>query len=117
MNFPKSKIAAVLTLLAGIALNTASASAHGTEASVALALGNAAQAGYATHTVAIDAGTKSVNVNQNDVVTFNLAGKSFTWQFGTFRAGTSFNLADIAPESFDSHGVRVYVAPDPLYRN
>lgn len=117
MYFSNNKIAAVLAVLTMGALSPVGAFAHDGHNHATAALGNAAQAAYATHTVAVDANVKSVNVDQNDVVTFDVAGKSFTWQFGTFRAGTSFDLADIAPEGFNTHGVRVYVAADPLYRN
>ena len=110
----KSKFAAVLVV---VALAPLAALAHQDQAHSNAALGSAAQAAAATRTVAITTGIQSVTVDQGDVVTFEVGGKSFTWQFDTLRPSGSFNLADIAPADVNVHGVRVYVAPNPLYRN
>lgn len=110
----KSKIAAVLVVAA---LAPLAALAHQGEVRSNPALGSAAQAAAATRTVAITTATHSINVDQGDVVTFEVGGKSFTWQFDTLRPSGSFSLADIAPAGVNAHGVRVYVAPNPLYRN
>ena len=67
--------------------------------------------------MAISAASKAVNVDNGDVVTFELEGKTFTWQFDTLRDNDRFGLSAIAPEGVDTHGVLVYVAPNPLYRN
>jgi len=114
MNSVKTKIAAVVAVLA---LSPLAAFAHDADSHVNRALGNAAQEAAATHTVTIKSGTKSVNVDQGDVVTFDVSGKKFTWLFDTLRSGNSFPLAEIAPHELDTQGVRVYVAPNPLYRN
>jgi len=114
MNSVKNKIAAILTV---VALSPLAAFAHDGVSQANPALGNAAQAAAATQTVAIKSGTKSVNVNQGDVVTFEVAGQAFTWQFDTLRSSTSFDLAEIAPHGFDTQGVRVYVASNPIYHN
>ncbi len=110
----KSKFAAVLVV---VALAPLAALAHQDQAHSNAALGSAAQAAAATRTVAITTGIQGVNVDQGDVVTFEVGGKSFTWQFDTLRPSGSFNLADIAPADVNVDGVRVYVAPNPLYRN
>jgi hypothetical protein len=114
MNFVKNKIAAILTV---VALSPAAAFAHDGVSQANGALGNPVQASAATQTVAIKSGTKNVNVNQGDVVTFKVAGQEFTWQFDTLRPSGSFDLAEIAPHGLDTQGVRVYVASNPLYRN
>lgn len=110
----KSKIATVLVVAAMAPL---AAIAHQGEVHTNPAFGSAAQAAAATRTVAITTSTQSVNVDQGDVVTFEVGGKSFTWQFDTLRPSGSFKLADIAPAGVDAQSVRVYVAPNPLYRN
>jgi hypothetical protein len=114
MNSVKTKIAALVAVLA---LGPLTAFAHDADSRVNPALGNAAQATAATHAVVIQTGTKSVNVDQGDVVTFQVAGQTFTWLFDTMRSGVSFDLAEIAPHGLDTQGVRVYVAPNPLYHN
>lgn len=114
MNPFKTKFAIILT---AVALSPLSSFAHNVDNHANVALGNFAQAAAATHTVVIKTGTKSVNVDQGDVVTFEVDGKAFTWQFDTLRMSGSFDLAEIAPQGFDTQGVRVYVAPNPLYRN
>jgi hypothetical protein len=114
MQSRKSKIAAILF---AAALTPLAAMAHEGDHHADRAYGTAVQDAAATRTVVIDAATKSVNVDQGDVVTFDVAGKSFTWQFDTLRPSGSFSLADIAPQGADVHGVWVYVAQNPLYRN
>lgn len=110
----KSKIAAFVTVAA---LSPLAAQAHDSVHQADPALGSAVQAVAATRTVAITAATKSVGVDQGEVVTFEVGGKSFTWQFDTLRPSGSLDLSAIAPDGVDAHGVRVYVAPNPLYRN
>lgn len=114
MNSVKTKIAAIVTVLA---LSPLAAFAHDADINANPALGSAAQITAATHTITIKSGTKSVNVDQGDVVTFEVGGQTFTWNFDTLRSGGSFDLAEIAPHGLDTRGVRVYVAPNPLYRN
>lgn len=114
MNSVKTKIAVILTV---VALSPLAAWAHDADSHANPALGSAAQATAATHTVAIKNGTKSVNVDQGDVVTFEVGGQTFTWQFDTLRSSGSFDLLEIAPHGLNTQGVRVYVAPNPLYRN
>lgn len=71
----------------------------------------------AIRTVNITSKTKYINVNQGDIIKFNVDGKVFTWQFDTFYPDDSFKLASIVPEGVDVPDIYVYVAPNPLYRN
>ena len=59
--------------------------------------------------------TKHVNVTQGETVKFVVGDKSFAWHFYTLRGSTSFALSKIAPKEIDTHRVRVFVAPNPLY--
>ncbi|MFP5393700.1 MAG: CzcE family metal-binding protein [Gammaproteobacteria bacterium] len=79
--------------------------------------GQAASASAATHTKKIGPKTKYVHVNHGDTVTFVVGHKTFTWHFDTNMSGANFPLAAIAPADVPTQGVRVYVAPNPLYLN
>lgn len=81
-----------------------------------LRFGMATASANADREVTIGAGTKWVNVNNGDTVTFNVSGKSFTYHFDTLHAEASFDLAKIAPAGVDTGTVTVYVASNPLYR-
>jgi hypothetical protein len=61
--------------------------------------------------------TKWVNVTDGETVKFDVNGKTFAWNVDTFGRDTSFDLAKIAPTGIQVNGVRVYVAPNPLYLN
>jgi hypothetical protein len=71
----------------------------------------------ATRTITVTSSTKYVNVDQGDVVTFVVNGKSFTWQFDTLRPSDSFDLSAIAPSGVSAPLVTIYVAPNPIYQN
>ncbi len=74
--------------------------------------GTAMEAGTADRTVTLADDAKYLNVNRNETVRINVAGKSFTWRFDTF--GTPvFKLSEIAPQGVDARDVTVYVAEDP----
>ncbi|WP_395400941.1 CzcE family metal-binding protein [Pseudoduganella sp. UC29_106] len=107
----------VVAILAVAALSPLAAMAHEGEIHINPAFGSAARTPEATRTVVITPWTKYVNVDQGDVVTFQIDGNAFTWQFDTLRPDTSFNLSAIVPAGFNARGVRVYVAPNPTYRN
>ena len=77
--------------------------------------GTAATAAANTRVIKVLPKTKHVNVNQGDTVNFVVGDKSFAWHFDTLRASTSFPLSKIAPKEIDTHRVRVYVSPNPLY--
>lgn len=74
------------------------------------------QASNADRQIVIDAGTKWVNVNNGDTVTFDVNGQSFTWHFETLHSEEVFDLAKIAPQAVSAGMVTVYVASNPLYR-
>jgi hypothetical protein len=77
--------------------------------------GTAATATATTRVINILPKTKSVNVTQGDTIKFVVGEQSFAWHFDTLRASDSFLLSKIAPKEVDTHRVRVYVAPNPLY--
>ncbi|WP_228892567.1 CzcE family metal-binding protein [Pseudoduganella aquatica] len=109
----KTKIAAVIAA----ALMPFAAMAHQPGMQANPALGSAVVAPAATRTIIVSPATKAINVDKGEVVTIEVEGKSFTWQFDTLRDSDSFALAAIAPEGISTHGVWVYVAPNPLYTN
>lgn len=58
--------------------------------------------------VNVDAG-KAINVNCGDVVTFQSAGKNFTWKFNS--AGhRPLDVRTIAPQGFTDKKLMVYVS-------
>ena len=74
--------------------------------------GTAVEAGNADRTVTLTDGAKHLNVQRNETVRINVAGKSFTWRFDTF--GTPvFKLGEIAPQAAAAKDILVYVAEDP----
>lgn len=79
--------------------------------------GAPAPAQAATRSIVISLSTKAVSVNKGDIVTFEVDGKRFTWQFDTLRDDDRFALAAIAPAGINTHDVWVYVSPNPLFVN
>lgn len=74
--------------------------------------GSAVQSGYADREVTLADGAKYLNVQRNETVKINVAGKSFTWRFDTF--GTApFRLGEITPQGSGGQDIMVYVANDP----
>lgn len=69
----------------------------------------------AGRTIAITPATKFVNVANGETVRFTIDGKSFGWHVYTFPNINEFDLKAIAPAGIAPAGVRVVVAPDPLY--
>ena len=78
--------------------------------------GTAVQAGKADREVTLADGAKYVNVNRNEVVKINVAGKSFTWRFDTLGL-SAIKLSEIAPPDIGAGNVTIYVSQDPNYRN
>lgn len=71
-----------------------------------------AVAGPADRSVAIDSGTRYLNVTRLETVQINAGGKSVTWKFDTL--GTqSFPLSQVVP---GLDGVTVYIAENPSYQ-
>jgi hypothetical protein len=109
LNFKHTTIALVF---AGLSAASHAAPPSGTAADYGVLV----PAGAAMRTIAIDAGTTSVNVANGETVRFTLDGQDFTWHFDTYRDATSFDLAAIVPAGVKAGAVRVYVASNPLYR-
>lgn len=110
----KTTIAAIFF---AAAVTPFAAMAHQADTPANPAFGSAAPAQAATRTVVISPSTKAINVEKGDVLNIEVDGKKFTWQFDTLRDSDRFALAAIAPEGISTHGVWVYVAPNPLYTN
>lgn len=113
----KNVKATIVSIIFAAAMAPFAAMAHQDNAVAGPALGRAAPVQAATRTIVISAATKFINVENGDVVTIDVDGKSFTWQFDTLRDSDRFALAAIAPAGINTHGVWVYVAPNPLYVN
>lgn len=115
MNLIKAKI---ITAFVIASLNPLLATAHSqSEVQVKKSLGTAVKTQAVIRSITILPAKKYVNVNQGDVVTFISDGKQFTWLFDTLRPTDDFNLSSIAPAEMITHGVRIYVGPNPLYAN
>jgi len=69
----------------------------------------------ATRIVNLTSGTQFVNVVAGDTVRFVNGSGEFAWSFDTSPIVASFDLAQVAPAGLLGHGLRVYVAPNPLY--
>ena len=80
-------------------------------------LGTTAPIAAATRTVTIAPQTRYVNVNQGDVVKFEVDGKVFAWQFDTDRPQGWLDLSLFAPKGTNTHKVEVFVGSNPLYQN
>lgn len=74
--------------------------------------GSAVQSGYADREITLTEGAKYLNVQRNETVKINVAGKSFTWRFDTFGAAP-FKLGEIAPQGVGGQDILVYIANDP----
>ena len=78
-------------------------------------LGDAALPASATRTIAIYPDTRYVNVTGGEIVKFIVGNQSFAWNFNG--RPSSFDLNAVAPPGVLDHGVKAYVAPNPLYMN
>ena len=78
-------------------------------------LGDSAPATAASRTIAITPDTKYVNVEGGQIVTFDVGGKTFTWDFDGAEDVTSFELNQVAPPDMLDHPVKAYVSPNPLF--
>jgi hypothetical protein len=74
--------------------------------------GSPVQSGYADREVTLTEGAKYLNVQRNETVKINVAGKSFTWRFDTF-GSAPFKLGEIAPQGSGGQDILVYVAENP----
>lgn len=114
MNFLKYKLTVTMML---VTLSPGLALANNVQHKSAADFGRQVADAAAIRTINITPKTKYINVNQGDIIKFNLDGKSFTWQFDTFSPNTSLKLISIVPDGIDAPNIHVYVAPNPLYRN
>jgi len=78
-------------------------------------LGSAALPASATRTIAIYPDTRYVNMTGGEIVKFTVGNQSFAWNFNG--RPSSFDLNAVAPPGVLDHGVKAYVAPNPLYMN
>ena len=97
-----------------VSLLTASLSASAVTPRADL-LGTPVPPAAANRTVALTSGTQYVNVTGGDVVRFQNGSQAFAWSFDTSPLVQVFDLAQVAPAGALDRGVRVYVAPNPLY--
>lgn len=107
----------IIAMFAAAILIPLGAMAANVEANKSHPKGSSAEATASTRTVKITQKAKYVNVRQGETVKFVVGDQTFTWYFDTYRNRDNFALSDIAPSDINTHGVRVYVAPNPLYQN
>lgn len=112
----KSLRKTIILLLSAATLSPLAAMAHHNGEYVKSPLGFAVAAPAAARNVTVDANTRYLNVNQGDVVQFNVDGQRFAWQFDTL-GDRPIDLATIAPADVHVHGVKVFVAANALLRN
>ncbi|MFT7772794.1 CzcE family metal-binding protein [Roseateles sp.] len=96
-----SLLFAVASVHAGVPSSDRMANGKSIHGEVAAATPNA-------RVVNVDAG-KAINVNCGDVVTFQSAGKSFTWKFNS-TAHRALDVREIAPQGFSDKKLMVYVS-------
>lgn len=80
-------------------------------------LGMPAPIAAAIRTITIAPQTRYINVNQGDIVKFEVDGKAFAWQFDVERPQGWLDLALFAPKGTSTYAVQVFVGPNPLYQN
>ena len=73
-------------------------------------LGVAAQPSAAQRTIAIDAKTRWITVEHDEVVRFVSNGQEFAWDFNGM--SSSFNLGKVAPAGALNRDLMVYVWPN-----
>jgi len=73
-------------------------------------LGSAAQASAAQRTIAIDAKTRWITVEHDEVVKFVSNGQEFAWAFHGM--SSSFKLSKVAPTGVLDRDLTVYVWPN-----
>jgi hypothetical protein len=81
-------------------------------------LGRLAMSAGAHRDIVVNADTRYVNVTNGQTVTFDVSGKRFTFAFDAWPYVDSVPLSTIAPKDVAvPSGVRVYIAPNPLYQD
>lgn len=107
----------IVILLSALALAPAAVYAHDGPHDQQRSLGSVAPVGIATRTIKIVPQTRYVNVNQGDIVEFEVDGKTFAWQFDTTHPQGWLDLGLFAPQGGNTYGVQVFVGQNPLYQN
>ena len=99
-------------LIPTLALLTLSAVSMTTTAKISETdmLGSAAQPSAAQRTIAIDAKTRWITVEHDEVVRFVSNGQEFAWAFNGM--SSSFNLNKVAPAGALDRDLKVYVWPN-----
>lgn len=99
----------LIPILALLTLSAVSATAVAkiTEADL---LGKAAQPSAAERTIVIDAKTRWITVEHDEVVRFVSNGQEFAWAFSGM--SSSFNLSKVAPADALDRDLKVYVWPN-----
>lgn len=108
MNRTISAAALIASLLFAVGAAQAGTAGNDTMLNGKSVHGEIVAAPQGARVVNVDAG-KAINVNCGDVVTFQSAGKSFTWKFNsaTHRA---LDVREIAPQGFSDKKLMVYVS-------
>lgn len=99
-----SFVAAALIGLAGVSAHAASTPPD--------LLGSPVTVESAERAIALNDGTRYVNVQYGETVRFDVDGKSFAVKFNGIRG--AFDLNDLAPAGVLNHTIRAYVSPSPL---
>jgi uncharacterized cupredoxin-like copper-binding protein len=97
-----------------VTLLTASISASAVSPRADL-LGSPVPAAAATRVVNLTQDTRHVNVVAGDTIRFVNGSGEFAWNFNVSPIVQTFDLSQVAPQGVLGHGLRVYVAPNPLY--
>lgn len=105
------KLAAILFALSV----SISAGAAASDNSRPTTYGHPAKEGTASRVIKISPSTRAINVHDGETVRFNVNGKVFEWTFNIPTRDGVISFSDIAPTETAARGVRVHVAPNPLY--
>lgn len=103
--------ASILAFAAALSTSAFAIGPTGTQADYGSPVAGAA----AERTITIAPSTRWVNVVNGETVTFVVDGKSFSWHVYTYNNVNEFKLDSIAPPHVAVAGVRVLVAPNPVY--
>lgn len=103
--------AQVFSFAAAALIGLASVSAHAASARPDL-LGSPVTVQSAERAIALNDGTRYVNVQYGETVRFDVDGKSFAVKFDGIRG--AFDLNDLAPAGVLNRTIRAYVSPSPL---
>ncbi|KDP87185.1 heavy metal resistance protein CzcE [Cupriavidus sp. SK-3] len=107
---------AFLIALAVSVLGIVSACAPLQPASAVL-FGSAAPVDTATRTISLTPGMKYLRVDSGETIAFRAGSRTVGWTFTEAIGGrSSVELSVIFPDLPEAKGIRVIIAPSPLYR-